>query len=266
MTWPYENVHPISVFLYIIGLVGLGLFTLRRKFEDKFLLIWFGVVFVFFTLIANKHWRYVIPLFPILAISAANLIIDIFSRIQKSLKSNETNRKVKQRLKILATIFVVIIAGSVFLSCLDAYSWVEKDQIQVQIGEATNYAADLLDFNESIAVLAPFNLFSQDMVKFFLEAKESKNNTVWQYPELPVDTYTPNFDITEFIDLCKKRNTKFVFFYEHGETTPFFNTTLSLLEIKNQIAISGRFTLLEGSVFFGTPPNTIYISSFLSEE
>jgi hypothetical protein len=266
MTWPYENVHPISLFLYIIGLGGLSLFTLRRKFEDKFLLIWFGVVFVFFTLIANKHWRYVIPLFPILAISAANLIIDIFSKIQKSIKSNQTNLRNKQGLKILATIFIVLIAGSVFLSCIDAYSWVEKDQIQVQIGEATNYAADLLEFNDSISVLAPFNLFSQDMVKFFLEAKETKNNTVWQYPELPVDTYSPNFNLTEFIDLCEKRNTKFVFFYEHGETIPFFNSTLSLSEIKNQIAASGRFTLLEGSVFFGTPPNTIYISSFLSEE
>ena len=104
------------------------------------------------------------------------------------------------------------------------------------------------------------------MVKFFLEAKSTKNNTVWQYPELPVDTYTPNFNITEFIDLCEKRNTKFVFFYEHGDTIPFFNTTLSLSVIKNQIAASGRFSLLEGSVYFGTPPNTIYISSFLSEE
>jgi hypothetical protein len=266
MTWPYENVHPISLFLYLIGLGGLGFFGLRRKFEDKFLLIWFGVVFVFFTLIANKHWRYVIPLFPILAISAANLIINIYSRIQKSLNSKMTNQKHKQGLKIASVIFVVLIAGSIFLSCLDAYSWVEKDQIQVQIGEATNYAADLLDFNESIAVLAPFNLFSQDMVKFFLEAKTIKNNTVWQYPELPVDTYTPNFNITEFIDLCEKRNTEFVFFYEHGDTIPFFNTTLSLSEIKNQIATSGRFTLLEGSVYFGKPPNTIYVSGFLSEE
>jgi hypothetical protein len=266
MTWPYENVHPISLFLYLIGLGGLGLFALRRRFEDKFLGIWFGVVFIFFTLIANKHWRYVIPLFPILAISAANLIVEVFSKVQKSLKTYKINLKHQLGLKITTIIFGVLIAGSVFLSCFDAYSWVEKDQIQVQIGEATNYATDLLDTNESIAVLAPFNLFSQDMVKFFLEAKSTKNNTVWQYPELPVDTYTPNFNINEFIDLCEKRNIKFVFFYEHGDTIPFFNTTLSMSEIKNQIAASGRFSLLEGSVYFGTPPNTIYNSSFLSEE
>ncbi len=104
------------------------------------------------------------------------------------------------------------------------------------------------------------------MVKFFLEAKETKNNSVWQYPKLPVDTYTPNFDITEFISLCEERNTKFVFFYEHGDTIPFFNTTLSLSEIKLDIFESGRFTLLEGSVYFGSPPNTVYVSTFLDDE
>jgi 4-amino-4-deoxy-L-arabinose transferase-like glycosyltransferase len=266
MTWPYDNVHPISLFLYLIGLGGLGLLTLRRKFEDKFLLIWFGVVFIFFTLIANKHWRYVIPLFPILAISTANLIVDIFTRIQKYLNSNQVRFGNKQATKIINIIFVGLIVGSVFISCIDAYSWIEKDQIQVPIGEATNYAATLLEVNESIAVLAPFNLFSQDMVKFFLEAKETKNNSVWQYPKLPVDTYTPYFNITEFISLCEERNTKFVFFYEHGETIPFFNTSLSLSEIKLDIFESDRFTLLEGSVYFGSPPNTVYVSTFLDDE
>jgi hypothetical protein len=266
MTWPYENVHPISLFLYLFGLGGIGLFALRRKIEDKFLLIWFGVVFIFFTLIANKHWRYVIPVFPILAISASNLILFIHSNIQKTLKSNKISLRNKKLVKIGAVFFILAVLFSMCFSVVDSFSWVAKDQIQVPIGEATSYAADLLDFNESIAVLAPFNLFSQDMVKFFLEIRIAKNNTVWQYPELPVDTYTPEFNISIFIELCEKRNTKFVFFYEHGETIPFFNTTLSLGEIKIQIAQSGRFTLLKGSVFFGTPPNSIYVSTFLKNE
>jgi len=266
MTWPYENVHPISLFLYLVGLGGLGLYVLRRKFEDKFLLIWFGVVFIFFTLIANKHWRYVIPLFPVLAISASSLILYVYSRIQNSLLSKNIDLKKKQGIKIIAIVLVSLISISVYLSISDAYSWVKKDQIRVEIGEATNYAAEILDFNESIAILAPFNLFSQDMVKFFLEARNMKNNTVWQYPELPVDTYTPNFNITEFIYLCEKRNTKFVFFYEHGEGIPFFNTDLTLLDIKKQIAESERFTLLEGSLYFGTPPNTVYVSRFLNPD
>ena len=267
MTWPYENVHPISVYLYLIGLGGLGLFSLRRKFEDKFLLIWFGVVFIFFTIIANKHWRYVIPLFPILAISASNLIMFIYSRIQKSLKTSQINRRNKQGLKIVAIIFVLFISVSIFLSCLDAYSWVEKDQIQVQVGEATYYVADRLDYDESLVVLAPFNLFSQDMIKFFLEAKETKNNTVWQYPELPVDTYTLDFNITKFIDLCEDRNTKFVFLYEHAEAISFFNSTLKWSEIQGQLFESGRFsTLLDENtnktVYFGVKTPRIFISLF----
>ena len=267
MTWPYENVHPISVYLYLIGLGGLGLFSLRRKFEDKFLLIWFGVVFIFFTIIANKHWRYVIPLFPILAISASNLIMFIYSRIQKSLKTSQINRRNKQGLKIVAIIFVLFISVSIFLSCLDAYSWVEKDQIQVQVGEATYYVADRLDYDESLVVLAPFNLFSQDMIKFFLEAKETKNNTVWQYPELPVDTYTLDFNITKFIDLCEDRNTKFVFLYEHAEAISFFNSTLKWSEIQSQLFESRRFsTLLDENtnktVYFGVKTPRIFISLF----
>ena len=267
MTWPYENVHPISVYLYLIGLGGLGLFSLRRKFEDKFLLIWFGVVFIFFTIIANKHWRYVMPLFPILAISASNLIMFIYSRIQKSLKTSQINRRNKQGLKIVAIIFVLFISVSIFLSCLDSYSWVEKDQIQVQVGEATYYVADRLDYDESLVVLAPFNLFSQDMIKFFLEAKETKNNTVWQYPELPVDTYTLEFNITKFIDLCEDRNTKFVFLYEHAEAISFFNSTLKWSEIQGQLFESGRFsTLLDENtnktVYFGVKTPRIFISLF----
>jgi len=267
MTWPYENVHPISLFLYLIGLGGLGVFSLRRKVEDKFLLIWFGVVFVFFTIIANKHWRYVIPLFPILAISAANLIDFIYSKLQKNLKISQTSQRKKQGIKSIAIIFVLLISASVFLSCLDAYSWVEKDQIQVQIGEATNYAAERLDNNESIVVLAPFNLFSQDMIKFFLEAKETKNNTVWQYPELPVDTYTLDFNITNFIDSCEKRNTKFVFLYEHAEALPFFNSTLKWSEIQSQIFESGRYSTLvdditNKTVYFGVKPPRIFVAVF----
>ena len=89
MTWPYSNVHPISLFLYIVGLLGLGLFAWRRKTEDKFLLTWFFIVFVFFTLIANKQWRYVMPLFPILAISAASLIVFAYAKAEKALRSGQ---------------------------------------------------------------------------------------------------------------------------------------------------------------------------------
>jgi 4-amino-4-deoxy-L-arabinose transferase-like glycosyltransferase len=55
MTWPFNDipVHPVSLPLYVLGLLGLGLFAWRRKPEDKFFLAWFVVVYVFFTLVPN---------------------------------------------------------------------------------------------------------------------------------------------------------------------------------------------------------------------
>ena len=74
LTWPFIDipVHPISLPLYILGLAGIVLWAYRRRTEDKFFLIWFLVVYVFFTLIPNKQWRYVTPLFPVMAISATS--------------------------------------------------------------------------------------------------------------------------------------------------------------------------------------------------
>ena len=79
MTWPYSGIHPISLLLYIVGLLGLGLFVWRQKSEDKFVFIWFVSIFVFFTLISNREWRYVLPLFPALAISASVFILFVYS-------------------------------------------------------------------------------------------------------------------------------------------------------------------------------------------
>lgn len=263
MTWPYSNVHPISLFLYIVGLLGLGLFAWRRKMEDKFLFLWFSVVFVFFTLIANKHWRYVMPLFPILAMSAASLIVFVYGKAGKALRSVQINLNRKRAVKIAAGLFTVFIAVAVFYSVSDAYHWVAKDQIQVPIEAATNHVASRLSENESIMVACPFNLFSHDMVKFYLYADETKHNQVWQYPELPVDTYTPNFDINEFVILCEERNVKYVFFYEYGGTVQYFNTTLNLHEIFMDIYDSGRFSELSNETTFGTNPRRIFILSFL---
>ena len=45
--------------------------------------------------------------------------------------------------------------------------------------------------NQSIMVLCPFNYFSQDMVNFYLLADGENQIQTYQYPQLPVDTYTP---------------------------------------------------------------------------
>ena len=91
MTWPFPDipVHPIFLPIYLLGLLGLGLWAYRRKTEDKFFLTWFVVVYVFFTLIPNKQWRYVTPLFPVLAISAANFILFAYGKAEKVWKSGQ---------------------------------------------------------------------------------------------------------------------------------------------------------------------------------
>jgi hypothetical protein len=85
---------------------------------------------------------------------------------------------------------------------------------------------------------------------------------VWQYPELPVDTYTPDFNITEFIALCETRNVKYVFFYEYGGTVPYFNTTLSLHEIFIDVYDSGRFSQISNETTFGYNPRRIFVLTF----
>ena len=274
MTWPYSNSHPISLFIFILSLVGLALFAWRRKPEDKFLLTWFIVVFAFFTLIPNKHWRYVMPLFPVLAISAASFIFFFYEKAQSAWRAPiSLNRK--RAVKVAAGLFAVFLAVGVVLSVKDAYDEAAQYQIQIDIEGATKYASNGLSQNESIMVLCPFNLFSQDMVKFYLYADSTKHNQVWQYPELPVDTYTPNFDINEFIALCEERNVKYVFTYEFGGNVPYFNTTLSLMSVYQMFYDSGKFAYLsdnasieelikEGLIpAFGTNPRRIIILTFL---
>ena len=74
--------------------------------------------------------------------------------------------------------------------------------VSIPIEEATDYAVNNMTQNESIMVLCAFNLFNKDMVKFHIEAK-SRKALVWQYPELPVDAFKPNFNVTQLILICK---------------------------------------------------------------
>jgi 4-amino-4-deoxy-L-arabinose transferase-like glycosyltransferase len=263
MVWPYSNIHPISLLLYGVSLAGIGLLAWRRKFEDKYLLVWFVTVFVFFTLIPNKHWRYVMPLFPVLAIAGASLITSSFSRAQKALRGHiSVNRK--RAVKVAAVLLTVFLAVGVYVSVSDAYYWVAKDDIQIQIGEATIYAASRLGPNDSIMLVCPFNLFSQDMVRFYLWADGTKrNNEVYQYPKLPVDTYTPNFNITEFVGLCEQNKVKIVMLYEAGTYVPYFNTTLNLLQVAYNITASGRFSPITEEHMFGTNPRRVIVIEFL---
>jgi 4-amino-4-deoxy-L-arabinose transferase-like glycosyltransferase len=262
MTWPYSDVHPISLLLYIVSLLGLGLFAWRRNRADRLLLIWFVVVFVFFTLIPNKHWRYVLPLFPALAISAASLIFFLCEKAEGAWRGSiSLNRK--RAVKVVAVLFTVFLAAGVFFSVKDTYDDVAKYQIQIDVEGATNYASSSLSQNESIMVLCPFNFFNDDMVRFYLWADGTRRNRAYQYPELPVDTYTPSFNITEFVGLCEQDNVKYVFTYEYGGVVPYFNTTLTLQKIYMKLYDSGNFTHISDDATFGSNPRRIFILTFL---
>jgi len=263
MTWPFPDipVHPISLPIYIFGLLGLGLWAYRRKTEDKFFLMWFIVVYVFFTLIPNKQWRYVTPIFPVLAISAASFIMFVYDKAAEAWKHKQISLNKKLAIKVAAGFFVILVASAVVYSSNDAYQMVVRDQIHIPIEEATNYAANHMNQNDSIMVVCATNFYNRDMVKFYLQADEFRQNQVWQYPELPVDAFKPNFDVNGLISLCEEHNVKYAFLYAYGGDVPYFNTTLTAMDVYQQLLNCSRFTD-EHRVPVGNSSRAITIFSF----
>src|SRR5665647_480183 len=187
MTWPYVDVHPISLLLYIVGLAGLGLFVWRRKQEDKFVLVWFICVFVFFTVISNREWRSVLTLFPALASSASVLILFVYDKLHVTwVNGVSVNRK--KSAKVAAGLLIVFLSIAVAYSVNDIYYNVRQTDINIEIANATNYALAGDASNQSIMLLCPFNYFSQDMVSFYLTANGNSQIKTYQYPRLAVDT------------------------------------------------------------------------------
>jgi hypothetical protein len=261
MTWPYSGIHPISLLLYVVGLLGLGFLAWRHLKADKFVLIWFASVFVFFTLISNREWRYVLPLFPALAISTSALILFTYERLQSTWHGPVSVNK-KCASKIAVALLIAFLAGAMAYSINDTYNWVEVDNIQIDIQAATNYVIANDNGSQAIMVLCPFNFFSQDMVKFYLWEGDHSQIQTYQYPELPVDTYTPTFNITQFISLCRQHNVGYVFTYENGGTVPYFSTTLNLMQIYTQLYSSGNFSKMIPQETFGSDPRRIMILNY----
>jgi len=258
MVWPYSNVHPISLLLYVTGLAGLGLLAYRRKTQDKFLLIWFVAIYLIFTMVPNRQWRYITLLFPVLAISAADLVTKGFSKVQKTWQTAKNSSARRYLLKFAAAVLMMFAVTAVFFSSVDANSWVAKDQIQVPIEQATAYLTQDLSANQSVMVAFPLNLINMNMVWFYLNAKTPSQTQVWQYPEFAVDSYMPNFNVTEFIGLCTQHNVKYVLLYENGKTQRYFNTTLTEQEVYSTLTSTGRFTL---QTTFGREPQRIFVFS-----
>jgi hypothetical protein len=260
MTYPYKDLHPISIPVYIIAFLGLSYWLWRRKPEDKFSLIWFIVVYVFYTLfISNKNWRYVIPLFPILAISASDFILLIWNKLTAPIRAHQTKPHRTLVRKVAVALFVVLIAVSVIHSLMNAYYWVEIEHIQVPAKAASQYASENSLIDEAVVLLFPVNDFSPDAVNFFLLQYESGKRVVWEYPEDPADVYTPVFDEMVLIEQCESLNVKFLLLYENGNKT-YYQSDLKAHEALDTLVDSGSFSL---ETTFGSNPQQIYIIRFL---
>jgi hypothetical protein len=240
-----------------------SLFAYRRKNQDIFYLTWFIVVYVFFTIIPNRQWRYVTPLFPILAISAASFLMFLYGKIH-AWKPKQIGLNGNRFKKFAAALFIVLAASTIVYSSFEAYQMTSRDQIHIPIEETTNYLANHMNLNESAVLVCAFNLLSQDMLRFYLPSNMSRDQ-IWQYPNLAVDAFTPNFNITEFISLCEQRNIKYIILYDFGANSPFFNTTLTYSNVTTLISNTNRFGDPLENPFFGEMPHRLFLVRFLNQ-
>ena len=262
MTSPFTDipVNPVSLPIMALGLCGLGLFAYRRKKQDVFLATWFIVVYTFFTIIPDKQWRYVDVLFPILAISAASFIAFLYGKI-RSWKPKPLDVTGLRTKKFAAGFFIFLAASAVAYSSVNAYQMTVRDEVSIPIQETTNYLAGHLDQNESAVIVCASNSFYQDMFWFYMPQNMSENQ-IWQYPELAVDAFTPNFNVTQFLSLCEQRNVKYLILYDYGANTAFFNTTLTYAGILQMVYSTGRFGVPTDMPFFGLMPNRLFLVRF----
>jgi 4-amino-4-deoxy-L-arabinose transferase-like glycosyltransferase len=261
MVWLNNTMHPVSLILYLAGLAGISLLVYRRKLADKFLLLWFAIVYMVFTLIPNREWRYVSILFPVLAIGASVFLAQTYEKIQKIKQASTKPFTRKWGAKLATIILLAFFIGGVAYSCLDAYNFVATDTIPIPVEQAADYVALTISSNQTVLAACPVNRFNQFMVWFYLNDKMAKPriNQTLQYPEQAVDAFVPIFNVTELISLCKARNVKFVLLFEYGVTTPFFNSTLNEQQVYTILIDSGRFALQDS---FGMVPNRIFVFSF----
>ena len=262
MSSPFSGVpvNPVSVPVMALGLCGLALFAYRRKNQDVFLLTWFIVIYTFFTLLPDRQWRYVDVLFPILAISAASFIGFLYSKVH-AWKPNLTGNSRVQAKKIASALFIFLAASTIIYSGYNAYQMTVRDEINIPIQETTNYLAAHLDQNQSAVIVCASNMLYQDMFWFYMPANMSENQ-IWQYPTLPVDADTPNFNITQFLNMCEQQNVKYIILYDYGSNTPFYNTTLTYGDILQTIYNTGRFGVPTDQPFFGQMPNRLFLVRF----
>ena len=263
VVWPYSHFHPISVFLYVLCLAGLGFMVWRRRREDKFVLLWFAVIFCFFTIVSNREWRYVTALFPALAISASVAILSLGGVLCKAWRSLGSVRR-KCFVRTVSIVMMFLVAGAMCYSVYESYRFVSDQQVAIDIDGAANYVAVNIEPGRSVIVLCPVNYFNYDMVQFYLWAHGDRSTEVFQYPFLAVDAYVPDFNIVELVGLCVENNVQYVMFFENGDMSrAYFGTELNGQMVYDQLCSSASFLQVTEEQVFGISPRQIFVISFV---
>ena len=264
MVWPYGTVHPVSFVVYGLGLTGLGLLAWRRRPEDKFLLTWFFATYVFFTLIGQVQWRYIAPIFPVLAISAGSLVTFLFDKTRNAWKNPQSSLKRSHLAKFAAAGLIALTVFGVAYSYIDTYNWVKTSNAwDPPVKQTTDYVATKLNGNESVVVLCPVNVVNGDIIRFYLySANPNQQPLIWQYPNTDMDTHYASFNTDELIDLCRVNSAKYLLLYEYGETYPYYNTALTMSEVNRLLMNTQNFTL---QTSLGNYPQKIFVYTFSTD-
>jgi predicted membrane-bound mannosyltransferase len=258
ITYPYLHVHPVSLAVYLFALAGVGLFLWRRKTEDKFTLLWFLIIYLVFTIIPNRNWRYVTPTFPALAVFASVFIFSVWDRIKQIVKLPNLSLRRRNTAEFTAVVFIALVLSAAAYSSWDSYLWAKAYHVRVPVEEASQYVAEQAGSNGTVAILCATSMFNIDMVKFGMIKHGFDDITLWQYPALPVDVYKPNFNLTELIETAEHRNITYFMLDEYGNL-PYYDSQLTYHKIYESLYYSGRFTF---EIMFGEPKNRIFILSF----
>jgi 4-amino-4-deoxy-L-arabinose transferase-like glycosyltransferase len=256
MTYPVGLAHPVNILVFALGLLGLAFLVWRRKPEDKLLIAWFFIVYVFFTLIATKSWRYSLPLFPVIAITAANLLTFLYAKLGTISKAINTSANRRLASKTLAGLLIVFSLVAIAASAVDAYTWISTDATYVPLPESVHYAAGgFEDSNQSVLIVCGVNMFNQKAAEFYMTAYESKTNRVLVYPFDPADAFEPHFNASEMLTLCKANYVKYLFVYENHNLN-YFNSRLNPGEVIEMMISSGAVYF---DTTFGVEPNRIFV-------
>ena len=137
--------HPISIGIFVLGALGVGLFALRRKPADRFFLVWLLVIYVFFTLIASRTWRYVLPLYPVVAVAGASFVAALYGKAEHYWKNANTPANRKLLGKVLAGCLIALTASAAIYSVVEAQRWVANETVYIPLPEATHYAAQRIN-------------------------------------------------------------------------------------------------------------------------